>query len=117
MFAAFSDIENGYITKEEVRECFLKPGLVDFHAGFKSLGKPYDYFKDNTVICLNLMGNRISVGDTLYYKDPLQTLVGLKVMSIQQGKTSFDTIDEGKTGIMVDRIVPKGTEIFIKQES
>lgn len=117
LFAVFSDIENGYITKEEVRECFLKPGLVDFHAGFESLGKPYDYFKDNTVICHNLMGNRISVGDTLYYKDPLQKLVGLKVLSIHQGKTSFDTVDEGKTGIMVDKIVPKGTEIFIKHES
>ena len=113
LFALFSDIENGYITKEEARECFLKPGLADFHSRYKSLGKPYDYFKSNTIICLELNGDSIKKGDYLYYKDPLQRLVRLKVISIEQDNNSLESVVTGKTGIMVESKVPKGVEILL----
>ena len=114
LFALFSDVENGYIKKDEARECFLRPGLANFHFGLRSLGKPYNYLPKTSVICIELNGDRISTGDTLYYKDSLQRLVGLKVLSIQQDNNTIDTVDSGKTGLKVDCNVPKGVEILYK---
>lgn len=113
LFALFSDIVNGFVTKEEARECFLKPGLANFHSQYKSLGKPYNYFKSNTVICLELNGDKIKIGDYLYYKDSLQRLVRLKVVSIEQDNNSLESVETGKTGILVDAKVPKGVEIWV----
>ena len=113
LFALFSDIENGFVTKEEARDCFLKSGLANFHSRFKSLGKPYGYFDSNTIICLELNGDRIKKGDYLYYKDSLQRLVRLKVVSIKQDNNLLESVETGKTGIMVDVKVPKGVEIWL----
>lgn len=113
LFALFSDIENGYITKKQAREALLQTGLVQFHNHLTSVGVPYEYYQGDSVICLDLNGVRICVGDTLYYKDSLQRLVGLKVVSLQQGDTSFNEVTNGKTGIKVDRKVPRKKEIFI----
>lgn len=113
LFALFFDIENGFVTKEEARECFLKPGLANFHSRYKSLGIPYNYFKSSTVICLELNGDKIKTGDYLYYKDSLQRLVRLKVVSIEQDNNSLVSVETGKTGIMVDAKVPKGVEIWL----
>lgn len=112
LFSLYSDVENGYITKEQARKCFLQEGLVNCHCHLTSIGVPYDYYQDDTVICLDLHNAQVSVGDTLYYKDSLQRLVGLKVESLQQEKQSFDTVNNGKTGIKVNQKVPRNKEIF-----
>ena len=114
LFALYSDIENGYVTKEEARGCFLQHGLANFHASFKSLGKPYNYYQGHTIICLDLKGNKVSVGDTIYYKDSLQRLVGLKIESLQQNNTQMEHVETGKTAIKVDMKVPNSVEIFIQ---
>lgn len=114
LFALYSDIENGYVTREEARGCFLRQGLANFHTSFKSLGKPYDYYHGHTIICLDLKGDKVSVGDMFYYKDGLQRLVGLKVECIQQNNTPMDYVEVGKTAIKVDKKVPNGVEIFLR---
>ena len=112
LFALHSDIENGYITKEQARKDLLHIGLAQFHTCVESLGTPYTYYKEDTVICIDLHNTQISVGDTLYYKDSLQRLVGLYVEGLQQNKQSVDTVSNGKTGIKVDKKVPRNREIF-----
>ena len=112
LFALFSDIENGFVTKEEARECFLKPGLANFHSNMTSLGVPYDYFQKNTVVCLELDGIQISVGDTLYFKDSLNKLVGCKVESIQQDKQSISTVTTGRVGIKLKTKVHRNRELY-----
>ena len=112
LFALFSDIENGFVTKEEARECFLKPGLADFHSNLTSLGVPYDYFQKDTVVCLELDGIQISVGDTLYFKDSLNKLVGCKVESIQQDKQSISTVTTGRVGIKLKTKVHRNRELY-----
>ena len=57
LFALFSDIENGFVTKEEARECFLKPGLANFHSNLTSIGVPYDYFQK--VVCVDAYGQKL----------------------------------------------------------
>lgn len=115
LFALYSDIENGFITKEEARKCFLASGLADFHSSLYSLGEPYKYFKENTVICVELAGKKVSVGDTVFYKDKLQRLVGLKVEEIQQNGQAIDFAESGKTAIKVGTKVPHGVEFFVNR--
>ena len=112
LYALFSDIENGYVTKEEARECFLKSGLANFHSNLTSLGMPYEYFQKDTVVCLELDGIQISVGDTLYYKDSLNKLVGCKVVSIQQDKQFISTASTGKVGIKMNKKVQRNRELY-----
>lgn len=113
LFALFSDIENGYVTKEAARESFMRPGLVDFHSGLITLGIPYNYFQNDTVICLELSGNKVSLGDMLFYKDSLGRLVGFKVESIQKDKESLEFATNGKVGIKVKTKVPRNKIIYI----
>ena len=114
LFSLYSDIENGFITKEEARKCFLTPGLVNFHRSLYSLGEPYKYFQGNTVICVELAGKKISVGDTIFYKDKLQRQVGMKVETIEQNNHPVKFAEVGKTAIKVGQKVPHGVEIFTK---
>lgn len=113
LFALYSDIENGYITKEAARNCFMEPGLANFHAGLTSLGVPYSYFKDDTVICLELNGIQVSVGDMLFYKDDLNRLVGCRVESMEENKQTIKTASSGKIGFNVGCKVPRNREIYI----
>lgn len=112
LFALYSDIEKGFITKERARKELLQVGLAHFHSHLKSLGTPYDYFNKDTVFCLDLQGIQVSIGDTLFYEDSLRRLVGLKVESLQQENRDVDTATNSKTGIKVDRKVPRNREIF-----
>ena len=114
LFSLYSDIENGFITKEEARKCFLTPGLVNFHRSLYSLGEPYKYFQGNTVICVELAGKKVSVGDTIFYKDKLQRQVGMKVETIEQNNHPVKFAEVGKTAIKVGQKVPHGVEIFTK---
>ena len=112
LFSLYSDIENEYITKEQAREHLLQEGLADFHSHLTSLGTPYDYYQDYTVICIDLHNTQVGIGDRLYYKDSLQRLVELRVESLKQDKQSYDTVTDGKTGIKIDKKVPRNREIF-----
>lgn len=114
LFSLYSDIENGYITKEEVRECFMKPGLADFHSVLTSLGIPYSYFQNDTVVCVELNDTQVSVGDILYYKDELNRLVGCKVVGIQQDKHALETTSSGKIGIKVEPQVPRNRVLWLR---
>lgn len=112
LYALYSDIKNGYITKEQARRDLLQPGLVNFHSHLNSLGVPYNYYQDNTVICIDLQNTQVSIGEIFYYKDSLQRLVGMNVISLQQNKQNLGTAMVGKTGIKVDKKVPRNKEIF-----
>ena len=107
LFSLFSDIESGYLTKEQACKALMQKGLADFHRHLTILGKPYNYFQDDTVICLDLNNTLIQVDDTLFYKDSLQRLVSLKVESIQQESQNMDSVTSGKTRIKVDKAVPE----------
>lgn len=112
LYALYSDIENGLISREQARESLLQIGLANFHCHLKSLGMPYSYYQDGRVICIELFNEQLSIGDTLFYKDSLQRLVSLKIESLQQDGRSFDSVKNGKTGIKIDKKVPRNKEIY-----
>lgn len=113
LFALFSDIDKGYITKESARSCFLQKGLANFHFEKTPLGVPYDYYPKNKIICIELTGVQVSVGNMLYYKDELNRLVACKVESIQQNKKPLESAASGRVGIKIDHKVPRNKELFL----
>lgn len=116
LFALYSDIENGYISKESARNSLMQPGLVDFHVEFASLGLPYSLYHNNTVVCFELDGVQVSVGDILYYRDTLNRLVGCKVENIELNRQSIESSTIGRVGIKLDHRVPRNKEILIGQK-
>lgn len=114
LFSLYSDVDNGYISREKSRECFMEPGLANFHSELTSLGKPYDYFKKDTVVCLELNDVMLKVGDILYYKDELDKLIGCKIESIEENKKPLEAVTNGRFGIQVDRKVPRGRELYMR---
>ena len=113
LFALYSDIENEYVTKDQAREALIQNGLALFHNHLQSIGVPYDYYQEDSVICLDFHDVKVCVGDTLFYKDHIHRLVGRKVVSLKQGEISFNEVSNGKTGVKVDGKVPRKKELFI----
>ena len=113
LHALFFDIDRGYLTKEQVKMCFEEAGLANFHKSLESIGIPYKYYDRHTVLCFELK-RKISLGDSLFYKDSLNRLNRLEVETIQQDKQPLDWADSGKTAIKVNKSVPNNREIYYK---
>ncbi len=116
LFSLYSDIENGYVTKESVRAHFLKSGLANFHDEFISLGVPPKFYKDRTVLCFHLKDKHIIKGDMVYFFDELHRLVGATVLDIHIDGQSLDETSEGEVSVEVSLQFPRGGEVFVKKE-
>ncbi len=114
LFNLYVNIENGFISKEDARNCFIQTGLVGFTPTLKELGTPYKFYQNHTVICVELNNNTIHVGDTLAYENDGR-FHSIKVIEIQQEGKSFDEIANGKVGINVDQAVPEIKMLYLKQ--
>lgn len=117
LFNLFFEIKNGIVTKEMARKALLTPGLVSFHSSFKSLGRPYSYYKHNYVACIEIHDTLLTVGDTLYYEDSKKRLNRAKIVNIQIDNQNQNSVKNGKVGIEFDVRIPKGTELYIWVDS
>lgn len=116
LFNLYFEIEDGIVTKEEARQSMLDYGLVNFRKKFRSIGKPYKYIKDNKVICIDLHETEIKVGTTLYYEDNRKRLQKCTVVRIEQERVAIKVASNGKTGIGLDKAIPKVTEMLVRKQ-
>lgn len=116
-FALYSDIENGYVRKEDVRDCFLKPGLLSVHNDLISLGVPPKFFRNRTVLCFHLKDILIKKGDMVFYFDELQRMVGAEVLDIRIDEKSIDRATSGEVSIEVSKAFPRSGEVFVRREN
>lgn len=116
-FALYSDIENGYVRKEDVRDCFLKPGLLSVHDDLISLGVPPKFFSKRTVLCFHLKDILIKKGDMVFYFDELQRMVGAEVLDIQIDGKSIESATSGEVSIKVSKAFPRSGEVFVRREN
>lgn len=116
LFNLYFEIESGIITKEEAQKSLLDYGLVDFRKNLKSLGVPYKYIKQNTIICLEIQNTEIKIGDFFYFEDGRKRLQKVQIKSIEQEGKPLTSVDNGKTGFGLDKAVPNGVEMLIKTE-
>lgn len=115
LFNLYFEIQNSVITKEEARKALLVPGIVNFHSNFKVLGKPYNYFNDMTVACVEIHETNISVGDSIYFEDVNKRFHSTKILCIQVEHKNFDSINEGKVGIELESKVVRNAVLYIKK--
>lgn len=114
LFNLYFEIETGIISKEEARNALFQNGLVDFRSNFKSIGKPYDYFKNNKVACIELHDTILSVGDKVYFEDDRKRLNVMEIVNIQVDRQNKQTVKDGKVGIEFNMEVPKGAVLLCK---
>lgn len=114
LFNLYFEIETGIISKEEARKAFFQNGLIDFHTNFKSLGTPYDYFKNNKVACIELHDTILSVGDKVYFEDDRKRLNVVEIINIQVDRQNKQTVKGGKVGIEFNMKIPKGAVLLYK---
>lgn len=114
LFNLYFEIESGIISKEEARNALFQNGLVDFRSNFKSIGKPYDYFKNNKVACVELHDTILSVGDKVYFEDDRKRLNVVEIVNIQVNRQNTQTARDGKVGIEFNMKVPKGAVLLYK---
>ena len=116
LFNLYFEIETGIISKEEARKAFFQNGLVDFHKNFKSLGTPYNYFKNNKVACIELHDTILSVGDKVYFEDDRKRLNVVEIVNIQVDRQNTQTAKDGKVGIEFNLKIPKGVVLLYKYQ-
>ena len=114
LFNLYFEIETGIISKEEARNALFQNGLVDFRSNFKSIGKPYDYFKNNKVACIELHDTILSVGDKVYFEDDRKRLNLVEIVNIQVDCQNKQTVKDGKVGIEFTMKIPKGAVLLYK---
>lgn len=112
LFNLYFNIENGFITKEEARERLLMTGLVDFTPQLTKIGKPYNFYKNRTVVCVKLYNVKLSNNDVLAYEENGQYKM-LLIEEIQQDKTPISQASNGKIGIKVNKPVPNINMLFL----
>ena len=112
LFNLFFNIENGLLTKEEARGRFLMTGLVDFTPQFVKLGKPYAFYQNRTVVCVELFNVQLSNKDVLAYEYNGQYKL-LQIEEIQQDKSVIYQVSNGKVGIKVNKSVPKISMLYL----
>ena len=110
------NIENGLISKDEARDRILMTGLVDFSPRFIELGKPYAYYHNKTVVCVELYNVPLSNKDILAYEVNGQYIL-LQIEGIEQNNSSISQISNGKVGIKVDKIVPNINMLYLLTNS
>ena len=115
LYALYSDIENGYLSKEYVRDCFLNPGLLTFHNNLVSLGVPPKFYANRTVLCFHLKDTLIQKGENVYYFDELQRMIGAEVIDVQIDGKSLESVTSGEVSIKVSKVFPRSGEVFIKK--
>lgn len=106
LFNLYYNIENGFITKEEARKRILDFGLINLEPQLLELGKPYQYFQNHTVACIDLNNNEIAKNDYLAYSiDGKWQKV--EILELEQNHKQQDKVSNGKVGIKVKERLPE----------
>ena len=112
LFNLYFNINNGFISKDEARERMLMTGLVDFSPKFIELGKPYAYYHNKAVVCVELYNVLLSNKDILAYEANGQYIL-LQIEEIEQNHSSISQVSNGKVGIRVDKPVPNINMLYL----
>lgn len=106
LFNLYFNIENGFITKEEARRRILNFGLIDLEPKLVELGKPYKYYKKNTIACIDLNNMEIQKNDYLAYHIHGKWQK-VEILSLEQDHAQIDKVSNGKVGIQVKEKLPE----------
>ena len=117
LFNLYYNIENGLISKEEARMRFVSKGLLDFNPKLTELGIPYNYYQQNTIVCLDIGDHEIRTGDTLAYERNGRYYL-LDIEGLQIDHVQHQSAQNAKVGIKLSSAVPQKHLIyFVKHKA
>lgn len=116
LFNLFFDIENGFISKKEARESLINAhGLVDFTpTNLQELGDPYNYYKKNTVVCIEIKNLIIRVGEYFAYRQN-DRWHKTKIISIEENRQVITETSNGRYGFEVEKAIPNNVCLYLIQ--
>ncbi|NNB31945.1 hypothetical protein [Pseudomonas fragi] len=113
MYQAYFLINDGILSKEEVRNKLLGYGLVTLvPENLVCLGLPSELLMKNTVAVVDLLDNEINVGDVVVIKKN-GSYKKMKVVSLQVDSRDVDKASGVQVGIKVDGKIENRSEIFL----
>lgn len=112
LYNLYFNIENGLISKDEARDRILMTGLVDFSPRLIELGKPYAYYHNKTVVCVELHNVPLSNKDILACEVHGQYIL-LQIEGKEQNHSTIPQVSNGKVGIKVDKPVPNINMLYL----
>jgi len=117
LFNLFFDIENGFISKAEARESLINAyGLVDFPpTNLCELGIPYNYYKKNTVICIEIKELIIKPRDYFAYRQN-DRWHKTRIVSIEENGKVIDETSNGRYGFEVEKAIPNNVCLYLIQK-
>ena len=114
LFNLYFNIENGFITKEEARKRILGSGLINFEPQLLKLGKPYKYYRNQTIACIELNNTEIAKNDYLAY--PINgKWRKVEILEIEQDHKQQDKVANGNVGIKVKERLPECVLYYMKK--
>ncbi len=116
LYKAYFMVEDGIITKEHVRNKLFQVGLIELKPeNLISIGVPEEYYQDGKIaIVKNINRIHITRNMKIIVKKNSSYAVAV-VKSIQIDDKSVDEAHSGEIGIMFNRSIKRGSELFIEQ--
>lgn len=114
-FNLFFAIEDGIISKEEARTKLLCDGLIDFTPSLTEVGLPYDYYKQHTVVCIEVGDIPISLGDYFFFEKN-NRWHKVKVISIQANGKEVAEARNGGFGFGLEKRIPNNVPLYFMNQ-
>lgn len=112
LFMIYQAVELGAISKERVRNSLLQIGVISFEPDLaKPLNEPYHSWQGGMVLGIDL-DTPVSVGDEIFVETE-NGWSATRIMSIQQEGTSYESVENGQTGIGLSQKLPNG-KLYVK---
>lgn len=116
LYNLYFNIENGFITKQEARERMLNFGLIDLEPHLLELGKPYKYYNNHQIACIELDNKEVCKNDYVAYSVKGRWYK-VEIISIEQEHDKVDVASSGKVGIQVKGKLPECVLYHMKKSN
>lgn len=113
LFNLYFLIEKGILNKKQAREAFFTNGYIDFiPKSYISLGKPNEYFKNNTIVIITLPDQlTITEGEELFLTHH-DSYKKVKIESLQYKDQKVVSATGIEVGIQFEYAIAKGTALY-----
>lgn len=118
LYKAYFLIEDGLLTKEEVRGKLFETGLIQLEPNnILFIGKNHPaYYQNGTVTVLNLDNNKLKIGDSLLAKKDDQ-YKKITIISLKVNDEDVREVESGEVGIEFNEALQRNSDLYIFQES
>ncbi len=115
LYKSYFLIEDGILTKEQVRKKLFQVGLIDLTPeNLISIGIPEEYFQGGEIAIVKINGILITKNKKIIIKKNSVYSIAI-VKSIQVDGKSVEEANSGEIGLMFDRSIKKGSELFVER--